>query len=182
MLKDTSNEVTTATEVTALVAVDRNNVIGLDGALSIAHKEDMRHFRAITRGHVVVMGRKTFESCHRPLYGRSICVLTTNNIKCYPDAQVFNDLGTLLKHLSSYSHVFVAGGAEVYKLMEPYITDMLVTKHETEVAGDTVFPIHCDNGRWREMYQMPLDKCGADYSSVIYGYTLNNTTEPQLLV
>lgn len=102
----------------------------------------MHNFINTTRGSVVVMGRKTFELCRRPLIGRSVCVLTNDANKSYTDALVFTSLESLTKHLIAYTKIYIAGGAEVYKLFEGVYTGFILTQLNDNTKGDIKLPFN----------------------------------------
>lgn len=156
------------TDINAVVAVTKNMCIGLDGDLVVKHKDDMRHFRNFTLGLPVVMGRKTFESCHRPLYGRSMCVLTSQVGLTYTDAQVFNDLEELTKHLLGFRAVVVAGGSKVYELFDPVLTGVSATIHDIEIQGDSYFKGGLDGKKWLRYNPKDITAKDAKYSTIIY--------------
>ena len=143
------------TKFTGIAAVNNKNYIGLDGKLVDSDKDDMRYFVNTTRGHVVVMGRKTFESCKRPLLGRNVCVLSRNPIKIYPDAIVLSP-AQLVKHMISFEQVYIAGGAEVYKIFDDVYSEFVLTHIPKDTVGDVLMPIDFLHG-WRMVYSaVPL--------------------------
>lgn len=125
-----------------IVAASINHVIGHQGKLPWNMPADMKHFRNITMGHHVVMGRKTFESIPNGLPGRSIIVLSQQ-----PDYQAEN--ATVVPNFESAfqvaqqayeKEVFIAGGAAIYQEALGWIDKIYLTRIETEIAGDAFFP------------------------------------------
>ena len=104
-----------------VVAYDSEYGIGLNGTLPWSSPEDMKHFRELTKGHVVIMGRKTYDSIGKPLTGRFNIVLSRSPaVETAPNLVVVPDLVTCAKICQAKEHAgkkfFVIGGAEIYKL------------------------------------------------------------------
>lgn len=125
--------------VTLIVARARNGVIGFENALPWHLPEDLRHFKATTMGHSVVMGRKTFESIGRPLPGRRILVLTRNPHWYHPGCEHAQSIETALAILQGQPEIFIAGGAEIYRQALPFAERLLITDVELEPKGDAWF-------------------------------------------
>jgi len=160
--------------INTVVAVTRNMCIGFGVNLVVRHKEDMQHFRAATMGLPVVMGRKTFESCHRPLHGRSMCVLTGLAGLSYTDAQVFDTTAELVKHLLGFKDVVVAGGSSVYELFDPVINGMTVTLHDTEIQGDKFFTGGIARDGWVKMNHRDMTEKNAEFTTTLIEYVRTN--------
>lgn len=126
--------------VTAIVAMDRNGVIGCDNQLPWHLSTDLQRFKKWTMGHTLVMGRKTYDSIGKPLPGRKTIVLTRNKDLSIPGVQVASDWQGVLELAAAEAHLFIVGGAEIYRLLLPYCDEVLVTRVLTEVQGDTYFP------------------------------------------
>ena len=129
--------------VSLVAAVARGGVIGREGGIPWRLPEDMERFRELTMGHVVVMGRRTWESLpdrFRPLPGRDNIVVTRN-----PDwsAQGTDRAGSIEEALGlagADQRVFVIGGGEIYAVALPLADELLLTEIDAEVEGDTTFP------------------------------------------
>lgn len=141
--------------VTIVVAVGRNGVIGRDGQMPWPRTGDMRHFKELTWGHPVVMGRATFESIGRPLPGRTSVVLT-RQADWHPghdEVLVRHGLADALEAAAAVDdEVFLVGGAQVYaEALEAGLVDRLVVTHvPLEPEGDAFFgPV--DAATWREV-------------------------------
>ena len=117
--------------ISLIVAVAENGVIGDRNALLWHISEDLRHFKAVTTGHPVVMGRKTWESLGRPLPNRTNVVITRQNIEI-PGCTVVHSLEEAVALFPADEEVFVIGGARVFRAYE----------------GDTRFPAW-DEREWR---------------------------------
>ena len=132
--------------LTLIAAMDRNRAIGKGGRLPWHLPDDLRRFKALTLGHTVLMGRKTFESIGRPLPGRRNVVLTRNpNFQ----AEGVEVVPTLQAGLAG-REIMVIGGGEVYALALPLARRMWLTLVDTEITeADTFFP-EFDPSEWRE--------------------------------
>ena len=126
-----------------MAAVARNGVIGRDGAIPWQIPEDMRHFRELTIGHPVVMGRRTWDSLpdrFRPLPGRRNIVVTRNPDWHADGAVRAGSLGEALELVEDSDRVFVIGGAQLYADALPLADELLITEIDAGVEGDTFFP------------------------------------------
>lgn len=124
-------------------AQSRTGVIGSDGELPWRLPEDSAHFRAVTLGHPVIMGRRTWESLParaRPLPGRRNLVLSGRPGFTAPGAEVVGSLAEALRRTAGAGQVWVAGGAGVYREALPLATVVEVTEVDMEVPGDTFAP------------------------------------------
>jgi dihydrofolate reductase len=139
--------------VTIVAAVARNGVIGVDGGLPWHLPGDLRRFKELTLGHVLVMGRKTYESIGRPLPGRTT-VVVTRSAGWDPgpgEVVVARDLPDAIAAAASIDDdVFVVGGAQVYAAALPLADRLELTWVDAEPAGDTRFP-DVDWSEWREL-------------------------------
>ena len=120
-----------------IAAIARNRVIGSKGKLPWHIPEDLARFKQLTTGHVVIMGRKTFDSLDNPLPNRTNIVITSrviNGVKSYPS------LSFALQALKNEKEVFVIGGGRVYADALKSADELRLTLVDREVAGDTYFP------------------------------------------
>jgi dihydrofolate reductase len=120
-----------------IAAIARNRVIGNHGKLPWHIPEDLARFKQLTTGHIVVMGRKTFDSLDNPLPNRTNIVITSrviNGVKSYPS------LAFALQALKNEKEVFVIGGGRVYADALKSADELRLTLVDREVAGDTFFP------------------------------------------
>ncbi len=126
-----------------IVAVSRNGVIGSKDSIPWYLPSDLKRFVELTKGHTVVMGRKTFESIVKkighPLKGRRNIVLSRSGVK-YDGCEVASSWEDVLKLVSKDEEVFVIGGGEVYSLALPYVDKLYITEVDTEFVGDVFFP------------------------------------------
>lgn len=129
--------------VALVAAVARDGVIGRDGGLPWRLPEDMAHFRAVTTGHPVVMGRRTWESLpprFRPLPGRRNVVVTRNASWQADDAERTASFEDALELLAGEERVSVIGGGELFSAALPLADELLLTEIDLGVDGDTFFP------------------------------------------
>lgn len=127
-------------EIVLIAAVAHNGVIGRDNALPWRLKADLAHFRAVTMGHPVLMGRKTWESLAKPLPGRRNIVLTRQTGYKAQGAEVFSSPAQALAALTDAARVFVIGGAEIYRLLLQKADSLILSEVAADVAGDACFP------------------------------------------
>jgi dihydrofolate reductase len=121
----------------AIAAMTPSRVIGANGGIPWHHSEDLKFFKRTTLGHVVLMGRTTYESLGRPLPGRENWVLTRGA----PIAEVVTISSPMdIPTPPEGKKVFVIGGAQVYELLMPECTEILLTRIHQEYPGDTYFP------------------------------------------
>jgi dihydrofolate reductase len=132
-----------------IAAVARNGVIGAANAMPWRLPEDSRRFRALTSGHAVIMGRKTWESLGRPLPDRQNIVVTRQPDFSPPGAQAVRSLGEALAAVTRPAPAYCIGGAEIYALALPLAGRLELTLLDREFAGDTRFP-DFDRALWRE--------------------------------
>jgi dihydrofolate reductase len=131
------------TKVAIVAAVARGGVIGRDNTIPWRLPEDMERFRALTTGHAVVMGRRTWDSLparFRPLPGRRNLVVTRNLGWSAEGAERAGSLDEALRILADEPQVFVIGGAELYAAALPLADELYLTEVDVEVEGDTFFP------------------------------------------
>jgi dihydrofolate reductase len=141
--------VTSAPRLSLIVARARNGVIGLKGAMPWHLPEDLAHFKRMTMGHPIVMGRRTWQSIGRPLPGRRNVVVTRNRRFAADGCDVADSLDAALTLCAGADEVFVIGGAELYALALPHAQRIIVTEIGADFDGDTFFPAP-DPARWRE--------------------------------
>jgi dihydrofolate reductase len=118
-------------------------VIGRDGTIPWRIPEDMARFRALTMGHPVIMGRRTWESIperFRPLPGRRNVVVTHNPEWSADGAERAASVEDALDLLRDEERLFVIGGAQIYAAALPYADELLLTEIEADIEGDTLFP------------------------------------------
>ena len=138
-------------EVFLAVAVADNGVIGSDGALPWHIPADLRRFKALTMGHPMVMGRKTFESLPGLLPGRRHIVLTRDSSWSEDGVEVAHSLEDAL-NLANSPHIAVVGGAEIYRMFLHRADRIELTEVHATPAGDAAFPAF-DRAGWTETFR-----------------------------
>lgn len=135
----------------AILSADRNWGIGYQNKLLVSIPSDMRFFREMTEGKVIVMGRKTLESFPNglPLKKRINVVLAHDRSYQVKDAVIVHDKEELLEELKKYQEdIFVVGGGSVYELLLPYCDTAYVTRIDMEYQADTFFPDLDQDPEW----------------------------------
>ena len=152
-------------------AVARGGVIGRAGTIPWRLPEDMAHFRELTRGHPVVMGRKTWESLpdrFRPLPGRRNVVVTRNPIWSAEGAERAESLEDALRLVDRAERVFVIGGGELYAAALPLADELLLTEIDADVEGDTMFPDWAREAFEETSREEHVSASGAPFAFVAY--------------
>jgi dihydrofolate reductase len=129
--------------VALVAAIARGGVIGRDGGIPWHIPEDVARFKALTTGHAVVMGRKTWESLperFRPLPDRRNVVVTRDRAWSASGAERAGSVEEALEALRDVERVFVIGGAEIYAAALPFADELVLTEVDLDVDGDTFFP------------------------------------------
>jgi dihydrofolate reductase len=129
-----------------VLAVARNGVIGKNGKLPWYLPEDLKHFKAMTMGHAILMGRKTYEETRRPLPGRRNIIITRTPGFSAPGCEVTSSLEQAISLARSAGAAHpadpeprVIGGAEIFRHALPLATRIYLTEVDRDVEGDTVF-------------------------------------------
>lgn len=129
-------------EICMIAAAADNNAIGKDNDLLWHLPLDFKHFKTLTTGHTIIMGRKTFESFPKPLPNRKHLVITRN--KDYqieaPDCRVHFSLEAALEACKTEAKVFIIGGGEIYKIGYPLATSIALTRVHVSLPADAFFP------------------------------------------
>ncbi len=149
--------------ISLIVARSRNGVIGRDGALPWHLPADLKHFKRLTVGKPVVMGRKTFESIGKPLPGRHNIVVTRNpdwnreGVSVVPNlAEAIAAAG--LDPRARADEIMIIGGAEIYAQCLPFASRIYLTDVELDIAGDAHFP-DVDLTAWRDCARVDHAAC-----------------------
>lgn len=142
-----------------VAAVAANGVIGAHGRLPWHLPEDLKHLKALTLGHPVIMGRRTWESLGRPLSGRENIVVTRAAGYQAPGASVAASLDAALALCAGEPVAFVIGGTELYAAALPLAAGLVLTEIHRDFEGDTYFP-EFDRKLWRETQRKPQTGAG----------------------
>ena len=136
--------------ISIIVAIAKNGVIGDKNTLLWHLREDMIHFRTITSGHPVVMGRKTYDSIGRPLPKRTNVVITRDTELQIEGCTMAHSLTEAVELFDSSEEVFIIGGAQIYNQAMPLADRLYLTIIDKEYEGDSSFP-EIDYNSWRQI-------------------------------
>lgn len=158
--------------VCLVVAYARNRVIGRDGTMPWHLRSDLRHFKALTSGHPVIMGRKTFQSIGRPLPERTNIVVTRDKGFVAEGVAVVASVGEALKVAEGHAQdrIMVIGGGEIYAQALPLADYVFATEIDAEPDGDAFFP-PLPRAQWHETareYHSSGEKDDHPFSFVTY--------------
>jgi dihydrofolate reductase len=132
-----------------IAAVASNGIIGANGQLPWSLPEDLKHFKRLTLGHPVIMGRRTWESLRGPLPGRDNIVVTASPGYQAPGAAVAGSLEGALALCAGEPVAFVIGGSRLFEESLPIADGLVLTEIDREYPGDVRFPEY-DRSRWKE--------------------------------
>lgn len=127
-------------KISMITAMANGRVIGKDNKMPWHLPEDLQHFKRVTIGKPVLMGRKTFESIGRPLPGRQNIVISRDNELTIPGVIVVNSIAEALFTAWGNDELVVIGGAKLYEQMLPMADRLYLTKIDIDVGGDAFFP------------------------------------------
>jgi dihydrofolate reductase len=136
--------------VALIAAVARNGVIGIDNRLPWRLPDDMKRFRALTMGHSVIMGRKTFESIGAPLSGRQNIVVTHRPDFRATGCEIARSLPDAISRATLPEPVFVIGGEALYRAALTLADLLYLTEIDRDFGGDARFP-EFERAAWREI-------------------------------
>lgn len=139
-----------APRLSLIAAVAQNRVIGVRNTLPWHLPADLKHFRRLTTGHPIIMGRRNYESIGRPLPDRDNIVVSRRNDYQAPGCRVVHSLEDALIAVNGADEIFVIGGAELYAQTLPNANRLYLTLVHANVDGDTYFPEY-DTNNWREL-------------------------------
>ena len=164
----TTNE---PSNLTLIVAVSENDVIGKDNDLIWDLKNDLKRFKALTSGHCIIMGRKTFESFPKPLPNRTHIVITRQQDYKAPDGViVVNSLEAAIEKAKQDANPFIIGGGEIYKQGLNLVDTIEFTRVHHSFEGDTFFPVRSET-IWKEIdriFHKKDDLHKFDFSYITY--------------
>ncbi len=157
-------------DISIIVAVDENNGIGKNNQLPWHLPADLKHFKNITTGHPIIMGRKTFDSIGKPLPNRRNIVLTRQKDLKIEGAEVFSSIDEAIEACAGQNEIFIAGGAEIFKQSLQKSTKLYLTIIGHTFDADTWFP-EIDQNRWIEVERTehePDEKNAYPYTFINY--------------
>ena len=160
-----------------VVAKSDNNVIGHDNQLIWHLPNDLKHFKEITTGHPIIMGRKTFESIGRILPNRTNIIITRNKNYSIENTKVAHSLNEAIEIAKKIDEdIFIIGGGKIYEQALDLVDILEVTEVHGNFEGDTYFP-EIDLNVWKEISRIKHhkdEKNKFDYSFVRYERKLDS--------
>jgi dihydrofolate reductase len=126
--------------ISMIVAMADNRAIGKDNELLWHLPKDFQHFKSVTMGKPIIMGRKTFESIGKPLPGRKNIVITRNNDFAAEGVVVVHSIDAALQESKEFDDVMIIGGASFYQQMLPKVSTLYVTVVHGQFEADAFFP------------------------------------------
>lgn len=156
------------TQLSTIVAIANNRVIGINNTLPWHLPEDLKRFKALTMGHHIIMGRKTYESLGRLLPGRTTVIVTRNPDYKVEGALIANSLQSALALCKGDDEAFLIGGAELYQDGLKHSEKLYITEIDLDVAGDAHFP-DFDSQHWQEIArEAHVSEKGLKFNYVTY--------------
>ncbi|HEY8117646.1 MAG TPA: dihydrofolate reductase [Methylophilaceae bacterium] len=156
------------TSLSIIVAVARNHVIGSNNALPWHLPEDLKRFRALTTGHHIIMGRKTYESLNRLLPDRTTVIVTRNPSYQVAGALMANSLQQAISLCGNDKEVFLIGGAELYLDGFNLANKLYLTEIDAEFEGDAFLPAF-NMSQWKEtLRESHVSAQGLGFSYITY--------------
>lgn len=137
-------------EIAIIVAMAKNRTIGINNTLPWRIPEDLKHFKALTMGHHMIMGRKTFDSIGKPLPGRTSVIVTRDHNLKIEGCLIAHSLQDAIKLCEKDPETFIVGGADIYAQSLALADTLYITEIQQDVEGDVYFP-EIDSDRWSEI-------------------------------
>ena len=136
-------------KLSIIVAMSSNRVIGVNNSLPWHLSEDLKHFKTLTTGHTIIMGRKTYESIGKPLPNRRNIVISRNLNAFYGGIEVVHSLEDAFSTSSNDDEVFIIGGSNIYEQSLHLAEHLYITEIKKAFEGDAFFP-EIDKSLWTE--------------------------------
>lgn len=156
-------------KIELIVAKSSNNVIGKNNELIWDIPEDRTHFKNVTMGKTIVMGRNTYESIGRPLPGRKNVIITSDPSKINDERLSFVSSVEEVLELAKVEEVVIIGGDSVYKQFLPYCDILHVTEIDKDFEGDTFFPV-IDENTWS--LKLSVDGKESGKNGICYSFNI----------
>ena len=155
-------------KLSIIAAIGKNNELGKDNDLIWRFKDDMKFFRETTKGHKMVMGRKTFESLPGLLPGREHIVISRKSLLLPKEVKLYNNIYSFLEDYENINEeIFDIGGASMYKALLDYTDKLYLTEIEAESKADVYFPEFDKNLFDREVLK-ENEENGIEFKHVLY--------------
>ena len=127
--------------ISAIAAIGKNRVLGKNNELLWRIPDDLKRFKALTTGHVIIMGRKTFDSIGRPLSNRTSVVITRDTEWHHEGVIAVNSIEEAIAKAKEFdTEIFIIGGAQIYEQALPFVDRLYLTLIDDEKEGDAYFP------------------------------------------
>ena len=169
---DIEKDIIKKRNLTLIVAADNNDAIGKDNTLIWHLSNDLKRFKALTSGHHIIMGRKTFESFPKPLPNRTHIVITRQNNYQVPDGVITaKSMDEALTYVNNDDQPFIIGGGEIYKLAMPYAYKIELTRVNHSFNDADTFFVPIDEKIWKEISKSSHSKDDLhdyDYAFISY--------------
>jgi dihydrofolate reductase len=170
---DLDNDIAGEPEIVLIAAVGRNGVIGRDNGMPWRLPTDFKHFKKLTMGRPMVMGRKTFQSIGRPLPGRTSIVISRDPGYAAEGVLTASSLDAALMLAGAIAErdevgeIFVVGGGQVYEEALPLAARVELTEVDLAPEGDTVFPV-LDPRAWQEVARVRPERGAQDDAEMCF--------------
>lgn len=155
--------------ISMIAAMAKHRVIGAGNKMPWHLPADLKHFKAITMGKPIIMGRKTYDSIGKALPGRTNIVISRDAQLQLADATVVSSAESALAAVSGTEEVMIIGGGTIYDTFLPLCHRLYLTQIELEVSGDTYFPDYLSTYHWHKSAEQLLladEKNACDYQFV----------------
>ncbi|MBU2916716.1 type 3 dihydrofolate reductase [Psychrosphaera sp. F3M07] len=139
------------TKISLIAAMAKDRVIGKDNDMPWHLPADLKHFKKVTLGKPVIMGRRTFESIGRPLPGRKNIVITRNQQWTHEGVEVVSSTELAMSLVAGVDEVMIIGGGKIYEQFLPQADILYLTFIDLDVDGDTRFPDWTTIGAWQQV-------------------------------
>lgn len=154
--------------LTCIAAIGKNWELGKDNQLIWHLPKDLKFFRTMTKGHTIVMGRKTFESLPGLLPGRHHIVISRSNPNLPEEVEIFPSIEDFLQaYQKSEEEIFVIGGAAIYRQLLPYCERLLLTEIDASYDADVFFP-EFDKDKYKRTVLSDIEENDTHYQHIEY--------------
>lgn len=155
--------------ISLIAAMTKNRVIGIRNTLPWQLPADLQHFKKLTLGHPIIMGRKTYESIGRPLPGRTNIIISRSDFAAPSSCKIANSISSAIALCPDNDEAFFIGGEQLYRQALPIADRLYITEIDTELEGDAWFPEFNLNDWTQIERETHYDEInGYAYSFVIY--------------
>lgn len=154
--------------LTCIAAIGKNRELGKDNQLIWHLPKDLKFFRTMTKGHTIVMGRKTFESLPGLLPGRHHIVISRSHPNLPEEVEIFSSIEDFLQaYQESEEEIFVIGGAAIYRQLLPYCERLLLTEIDASYDADVFFP-EFDKDKYKRTVLSDIEENDTHYQHIEY--------------